>query len=459
MHKNRVDEFIKNPKKALFILAGPTVIGMLVQVFYNLADTAYVGRLGAESIAALTFSFPLFFILISINSGVGVGMGSRVSRLLGAKKLEEAENTAMHGLFISITMAIVISLLGIITLKPLFVLFGASEDVLPLAISYMSIILIAIIFMFTSYIISSLFVAQGDTKTSMKMQVTALVINIILDPIFIYPLGFGVRGAAIATCIAFVSSLLLGIYYIRKKSYVRLRLRAFKFSKETIIDIFSVGGAATLMMLLISIYVMFVNKFMSHFGTEYVAAFGIAVRLESVATMPAVAVSISIVTLVGMFYGAKRYDLLKGVIHYGLKVSALFTACVGAIFFAIPTIFLRIFTSDANLISLGSAYMRVNVFTFPLMATAMIVSRAIQGMGSGVPGLVITLIRVIFVAIPIAYIFVFVLGYGYISIAVAAVTGGAVASIIALIWLQLKLKKLNMNATEEFSQIDEEPEC
>lgn len=443
MQRNRVDEFIENPKKALFILAGPTIIGMFVQVMYNLADTAYVGRLGAEAIAALTFSFPLFFILISINTGVGVGMGSRISRLLGAKNKDEAENTAMHGLFLSIIMAVVITIIGVVGLKPMFGLLGASEDVLPLAVGYMSIILMGISFMFVNNTINSIFGSQGDTKTSMKMQVTALVVNIILDPIFIYPLGFGVRGAAIATCIAFVSSLILGIYYVQKKSYIRLRWSAFKFSKETVKDIFSVGGMATLTMLLISVYVMFVNRFMAHFGTNYIASYGVVVRLESVATMPSMAISFSLVTLVGMFYGAKRFDLLKSVIYFGMKVSVLFTVLVGVIFFAIPSIFLRIFTSDTTLLSLGSTYMRINVFTFPLMIISMVVSRAMQGMGNGMPGLIINLIRTIFIAVPVAYISVFILGYGYLSIGVSAVIGGVSSNIVALIWLQLKLKKLN----------------
>jgi putative MATE family efflux protein len=451
MQENRVDEFMENPKRALFTLAIPTIAGMFVQVTYNIADTAYVGRLGAEAIAALTFSFPLFFVLISINSGVSVGMGSRISRLLGAKNKEEAENTAMHGLFMSIIMAVIISLIGVIGLKPLFGLLGASETVLPLAVDYMSIILLAIVFMFLSGIISSFFGAQGDTKTSMKMQIIALVTNIILDPIFIYPLGFGVKGAAIATGIAFVTSLILGIYFINKKSYLRLRWSAFKFSYKTVKDIFSVGGTVTITMLLISIYIMFINRLMAHFGTQYVAAFGIVSRLESVATMPTMAISFAIVTLVGMFYGAKRNDLLKSIIYYGMKISVLFTSAMGVIFFLIPSIFLRIFTSDANLLSLGSAYMRINVFTFPLMIISMTVSRAMQGMGYGLPGLIINLVRVILIAIPIAYIFVFVFGYGYLSVCVAAVIGGVASNIVALVWLQIKLKKLESNIKLEIN--------
>lgn len=455
MNKNRVDEFIEHPRKALFILAIPTVISMLVQITYNIADTAYVGRLGAESIAALTFSFPLFFILIAINSGIGVGMGSRVSRLLGAKKKEQAENTAMHGLCISIVLAIIISLLGIVSLKRLFRLFGADENVLPLAINYMSIILIAIVFMFVSAIVNTIFSSQGDTKTPMKIQISSLLINIILDPIFIYILDFGVKGAAIATLIAFIISMVIGIFYLNRRSYLKISLSSFNFSLEIIKDILFIGIPATLMMLIISIYVMFINRFMSYFGTEYVAAFGIVARLENVAIMPMLALSFSIITLVGMFYGAERYDLLKGIISYGIKIATLFTSFVGIIFFLVPHIFLRIFTADTNLLSLGSAYMRINVFTFPLMSVATIISRAMQGMGSGLPGLIINVFRVIIVAVPAAYIFVYVLNYSYLYIGAAAIMGGIASNITAFIWLRLKLNKIrDMSKSKVVSVIE-----
>ena len=212
MKKNKIDEFIKAPKKALFTLALPIIIAMLVQIMYNIVDTAFVGRLGAEAIAALTFSFPIFFVLIALNSGIGVGISSYISRLLGAKNKKEAENAASHGLLISLLFAFIIFFIGIATLKPLFVIFGAADSVLELSIDYMSIILLGVFFMFPAYVINSIFSSQGDTKTPMKIQISALFLNIILDPIFIYVLGLGVRGAAIATVISFMFSFILSVY-------------------------------------------------------------------------------------------------------------------------------------------------------------------------------------------------------------------------------------------------------
>ena len=440
--KDRVDEFIEKPKKALFTLAAPIAIAMFVQTMYNIVDTAFVGRLGAESIAALTFAFPIFFILISLNSGISTGMNSVISRYLGAKDRVSAENAAVHGIVMSLVFAGIVFLAGLATLRPLFSLFGAAENVLDLSIGYMFIILLGIFLMFPSYALNSVFAAQGDTQTPMKVQVSALILNAVLDPVFIYVLGLGVRGAAIATVIAFASSLVLFVLAVRKRSLLKIRLSSFKFAFPLCREICRIGAPASLMMLLLSIYVMFLNRFMAHFGTNTVASFGLATRLESFAIMPIVALSVSLLTLAGMFFGAKRYDLLKSVTWYGIRAGVLFTSLIGLIFFAFPSIFLKIFTHERTLLGLGSAYLRIDVFTFPLMAVSMIISRILQGMGYGLPSLIIHLVRIFIVAVPLAYVFVFILGYGYLSIAVAMVIGGVASNIIALGWLRSKFEGL-----------------
>jgi putative MATE family efflux protein len=440
--ENRVDEFIGNPKRALFVLAAPIAIAMFVQAMYNIVDTAWVGRLGAESIAALTFAFPIFFILIGLNSGIGVGINSIISRQLGAKDKEAAENSAVHGLIMSEVFGGIVFLAGILTLKPLFSLFGATPAVLKLSVGYMSIIMSGIFFMFPAYAMNSIFSAQGDTKTPMKVQVSALIFNAVLDPIFIYPLGLGVAGAALATLCAFAFSLLLYVYYVQKKSYLKIRFRCFKFSFSLCREICRVGAPASLMMLIMSIYVMFLNRFMAHFGTDYVASFGLATRLESFATIPIVALSISLLTLVGMFFGARKFDIMKTVSWHGIKIGVAFTSALGLIFFIFPTLFLRIFTPQPVLLMVGSAYLRIDVFTFPLMTVSTVISRVLQGLGFGLPGLVINLIRIFIVAVPLAYIFVFILGYGFLSIAWAMVLGGVASNVTAFIWIGAKFRQL-----------------
>lgn len=444
MKKNKVDQFIKNPKKALWTMSLPIIIAMMVQTLYNVVDTAYIGRLGADAIAALTFSFPLFFVLIAINSGISAGVNSLISRFLGQKDKKNAENTALHGITISFVSAVFVCIFGLLFLKPLFIIFGATENVMNLAISYMSIILYGTIIMFPSFILNSIFAAQGDTRTPMEMQVVGLVANIILDPIFIYGLKMGVRGAAIATVISLAITLVLFIYHLEKRSHLRIKWRYFNFSWNLIKKIFNVGMPATITLLLGSVALIATNKFMSHFGTEYVASFGICSRLESVVTMPIVGFSMAMLTLVGMFFGAKRFDLLKEISWYSIRICLLITVIGGILIFTFPNIFLRIFTNDQTLLGLGSAFIRIDVFLFPLMGISLIISRIMQGMGFGIPGLIINLIRVVFVSIPLAILFVYFFDLGYLSVPFSWVIGALTAVIVAIIWLRKELEKVHV---------------
>jgi putative MATE family efflux protein len=440
--ENKVDKFLAHPRRALIILALPIFIATFVQTMYNVVDTAFVGRLGADSIAALTFCFPLFFFLIGLNSGIAIGLNSSVSRALGSKDKEKAEQSAAHGLVLSMAFAVLIFTLGLAFLTPLFSLFGADPAVLPLAIGYMRIILLAVFFMFPSFIMSSIFSAQGDTRTPMKVQAAGLILNAILDPVFIYVLRLGVQGAAVASALGFLFSLVLFFIFLRRKSYLRVSFRGFRFSWRQSQEIFRVGIPASLMMLLLSVYVVFINRFMAHFGTKTVAAFGLATRLESFATMPIIALSMSLVTLVGMFYGAKRYEQVKDIAWHGIRLGIAFTSAVGFVFFVAPRLWLMIFTGDRALLDLSAAYLRIDVLTFPLMSNSMIISRTLQGLGLGTPGFFINFIRIMLVAVPLAYIFVFLIGWGYLAVAWAMVLGGVASNVTALLWLKSKFARL-----------------
>jgi len=443
MAKNhKVQEFIRKPKKALFTLALPVMVGMVFQTLYNIVDTAYVGRLGAEAIAALTFSFPIFFLLIAINSGIGTGMASIISRSLGAGKHKNAENAAMHGIAMSVVLAFIVFAAGWFSLEKLFMLFGAEANVIPLAMSYMRWILVGVFFMLPSYVMNSIFSSQGDTRTPVKVQVASLVLNIILDPIFIYGLDMGVAGAGLATMISFGAGVLVFAYYLWKKSELRLCWDCFSYDRKMAWEIVKIGAPASLMMIIMSIYVMFINRFMANYSTEHVAAFGLVARLESFAAMPIMAFSLAQMTLAGMFYGAGKYTLMKKTVRFGIIITALMTSAVGLFFFVFPNLFFRIFTSDPAILAIGAPFLRIDVFTFPLMAIAMSTSRVMQGMGYGLPGLIVNLTRIVFVAIPLGYVFVFVLGYGYLWVAYSMVAGGVMANIVGVTWLGIKFRNL-----------------
>jgi putative MATE family efflux protein len=444
---DKVKEFIARPRRALITLALPVFVATFVQTMYNIVDTAFVGGLGAESIAALTFCFPLFFFLIGLNSGIAAGMNSLISRRLGAGDKASAEAGAAHGLAMSAAFAAFNFFLGLIALKPVFSLFGADPAVLPLSLGYMRIILLGVFFMFPAFIMSSIFSAQGDTRTPMKVQAAGLALNVALDPVFIYGLKMGVRGAALASVLSFLFTLAIFLRLLKTRSSLRVSFRGFRFSPVLVGEILRVGMPASLMMLILSLYVVFLNRFVAHFGTKAVASFGLVVRLESFASMPIIGLSLSMVTLVGMLSGAKRHDLVRKVVWYGIGLGALFTAAVGLVFMAAPRLWLTIFTRDRGLLDLAAPFLRVDVLTFPLMSSSMIISRALQGLGYGLPGFFINVIRVLLAAVPLAWLFVYVFGWGYLSVAWAMVLGGVAANATAFLWIRVKLARLDARAT------------
>ncbi len=443
MQNRRLKKFMKHPKKALFTLAFPIIIIMLVQTLYNIVDTAFVGRIGVEAIAALTFVFPAFFIMIALNAGAAAGTNSMIARFIGEKKLKAAENAAMHGLLISISLAVLIFILGMVFMKPLFSVLGAEGTTLTLAIQYFTIVLAGVFFLSPAFILNNIFIAQGDTKTPMIIEISGLCVNMLLDYIFIFIFHWGVKGAAAATFTSFFVYSVLGFYFIRKRSIVKLSWKSFIPSKYIAKEIISVGFPASLMMILMSVYFAFVNRFMAHFSVNHVAAAGIAGRLQSVAGMPIVALGMAILTLSGMFYGAKRHDLLKGTILFAVKVSVAFTVLVGIILFSFPGIFAGIFTPNAGVIALVIPYLRIDIFAIPFFSISMVINRALQGMGFGLPGFIVNLVRFILISIPLAYLFIFILDYSYISVAVASVIGALTAAIISFAWLEMKIKGLN----------------
>jgi putative MATE family efflux protein len=440
--KSKLKQFIKSPKRALITLSIPVIAAAVVETLYNIVDAIFVGRLGAGALAAITFAWPFFFILVAVSLGINAGMSSRIARFLGEKNKKQAENTALHGLFISLFVAVLIMIIGIPTSRFLFALSGASGIVLQMATDYMFVILLGVIFMFLSYAINSIFASQGDTKTAMKIDIYSLVLNIILTPIFIFIFHLGIRGAALGTSISVLFAFIQSLYYLHKVSYLDLHLKSFKFSLHIVKEITSVGLPSTVMMMIISFYIIFLNKAMVHFSINHVAVFGVVSRLESIAILPIYGLSIGSMTLTGMFFGAKKYKLLEQISWYAIKISAVVTSLIGVVFFMIPDLLLKAFISNSQVISLGIPYIRLDIFTFPLMAITMIVSRIMQGLGYGIPGLIITLIRVLIVAVPLAYFFVFVLGYGYLSIAIAMILGGTTATVVGLIWLRKTLNPL-----------------
>ncbi|MCD6533303.1 MAG: MATE family efflux transporter [Deltaproteobacteria bacterium] len=414
----------------------------MVQTMYNLVDTAYIGRLGTSPLAALTFSFPLFFTLVSFNIGMGVGLNSTVARLLGAGNEKAAANTALHGIASSLLCATILFLTVEIFLDPLLTILGAEGEVHKLAGDYMRIIAVGVFLMFPMYAINSIFTAQGNTVTPMKIQFFTLFLNLGLDPLFIFTFKLGIKGAAIATDIALLAGLLLAIFFLKHRSALHLGRKVWHFSWATIKEIFAIGLPASLTMLLMAVYMMSINHLIAGYGTDTVAALGLVTRIDSAVIIPMVAFSVALLTLSALFYGAGRIQLLREIINFAILVNVGFALVCSLFMFIWPHFFLRFFTNETEPLRLASAYLRLEVLCFPFMAITISANRTLQGLGLSLPGLAINGARLFVVALPLAAIFIIYLECDFRMVAIAGLCGSLTSATIASLWLKKTLTRI-----------------
>jgi putative MATE family efflux protein len=446
--KNRVDEFIAHPRKAVWKLAVPVMLGMVVQTAYSLTDMIFVGQLGSDAIAALTFNMPLGFFSIGITFGLGVGATSAIARLLGAKNKGGANNAASHALLVGMLAGILIPALGLLFKERIFAALGVPPKVIGGALIYFSIIAPSFVFSNLNVQFRSILTGEGDTRTPIAFQIGGTLLNLLLDPLLIFTAGWGIAGAAWATLISQAAVFLVFFYYffIRKGTYLEPPVRSFVYSWKVVKQILQIGFPASLSMVVMSVGGMFFNRLVSLFGSDAVAAFGIGGRLDSVYFLPNFALASSMVTLTGMFHGAGRIDLVRKTVYYVFLRGQYMALGFGVIFyFFAPQIF-PIFTEDKAILDMAVSYIRTVVFSFPFITVGVISGRVFQGLGEGVPSLLLTAMRVILVSGALAVLFVHVLDMGLESIWLALAIGAAITSTVATGWILVRLNRLEREA-------------
>lgn len=432
----RAEELMRDPRRGLFKLAIPIMVGMIAHTLFNIVDTIFVGRLGAEAIASVTIAFPIAFIIIAIGSGVGIGSTSLVARLIGAKKKGAADSAAENALVLALIISVIITIVGILTSRPLFVLMGVTGNVLEMSVSYINIIFSGMVFMLPMMILASILRGEGNAKTPMKIMTMISILNAVFDPIFIYLLGYGVPGAAIASVIArFIGSFVMfHIFFIRKSTYVELTFRKFRMDWKIVKDIFGVGIPASLSQISMSVGMLIFNVFLIAFGSVFVAAYGLGLRIDMLILLPIIGISSGLITMVGMYVGANNPEKAKWVTKYAMKVSLVIMGLAGVIFFFIAEYLMMVFTTDPQVIMSGAEYLRIVVISYPFAAIGITVHSSFQGAGKGIPALVLTLLRVILLSVPIAYVLTFVYGFGPTGVWIGISLASIISAVVGLIW-------------------------
>ncbi|NHZ86511.1 MAG: MATE family efflux transporter [Planctomycetia bacterium] len=352
-------------------------------------------------------------------------------------------NSAEHALLMASVISVIMVTFGLLYGKQVLIMLGTTSELISIAWSYLRVITIGLFFMVFSGFFRSILAGEGDMKTPMIISAAGTILNIILDPIFIFILGYGVPGAAIATVIsqAIVFSIFIYLFLIEENTYVTFRMRDFSFSRYIIYDIIKVGIPASMAMIIMSLGQAVFNKILVSYSAFSVAAFQIGGRIDIVIFLPIMAIATALTTLVGMFYGAKDFEKVKFIIKYGMLRSVFITTVGSILIFILAPLIVKGFSNEPEIQQTAITYLRLIVFIYPLISIAMTSGRVMQGLGLGVPMLVTTIIRVLGVSVPLALVFNHILHkpieWMWYSMMIATV----IAVTTATLWLRFALKR------------------
>jgi putative MATE family efflux protein len=404
----------------------------------------FIGRLGGDAIAAVAFNMPLFFLVLGLSFGVGSGVTASIARFIGAKDKVNADNTAEHAVALGLIISTILTTLGLIYGEDLLQRLGATESVLPLSWDYLKVSLIGLPFMVFSTFFRSILSGEGDMKLPMAVAGLGTILNIILDPIFIFTLGYGVGGAAMASAISQLIVFLIFVYmlFVKEHVYIRFRMRDFSPSIFIIKDIIRVGLPASMSMIIMAFGQLVFNRILVRFSTDAVAAYQVGGRMDMVIFLPIMAIASALTTLVGMFFGAKEIEKIKFIAKYGIIRSMMVTGVLSIILYIFAPLVVKSFTLDVGIQSIAVTYLRFICLIYPLIAIGMTVGRILQGLGKGLPMLVITSIRILALSAPLALYFIMVLNKSIEWVWYAMIISTIVSVVISVIWLKSAFKDL-----------------
>ena len=380
--------------KALLKLSIPAIIGMLVSAIYNIVDTLFVSSLGTEALGAVTVVFPFFMLVSAIGMMFGSGAASYISRLLGQKDISKANKTAVVAFVSSVVCAVLFTGVALLFLEPLLALFGASATIMPFAKQYGIIIIGGSLFTMSNMTLNNMLRAEGSAKISMVGMVLGAGLNIILDPIFIFLFKMGVQGAAYATVISqIVTTVILLYYYLSKKSFLRLKLSNFTFSKEIYSEIFKIGLPTLLRQGLSSFSMGLMNSAAVVYGDSAVAAVGVTNRVVMVAFYVLFGFSQGFQPLAGYNYGAKKYDRVQESIKASVQWSTIYCVIVTAIMFIGAPTMISAFSSNAEVLAIGTKMLRYYSIIIPTFGYTIIYNTVFMAFGRAKAALVLNMAR------------------------------------------------------------------
>lgn len=390
---NRKTELLGNAPipKALLAMGLPTMIGMMINALYNLVDAFFVGGLGTSQMGAISVAFPLGQVVVGLGLLFGNGAASYISRLLGRGDKDTADQVASTALYSSILAGALMILLTLIFLTPILRLFGATQSILPYALTYGGIYVTFSIFNVFNVTMNNIVTSEGAAKTTMCALLSGAVLNMVLDPVFIYGLDLGVAGAAIATALSqVISSLVYLAYILCKKSMFTFRPSQCRYSPQIMSEILKIGVPTLVFQLLTGLSITLINMQAKEYGDSVIAGMGAVTRIISMGSLMVFGFLKGFQPIAGYSYGAKKYDRLRQAIRTSILWSTIFCTVYGLAMAVFPTAVISQFTKgDMEMIQAGQKALRANGLSFLLFGYYTVYSSLFLALGKAREGFIL----------------------------------------------------------------------
>jgi len=441
------------PEVAVRKLAVPLMLSMMIISLYNIIDSFWIAGLGADQLAAVGFVIPLEFLIISIGTSMGAGITSVVSKHIGQKNDLMADNSAIHSVILSIIVSIIVTIIFTVFMKELLIFVGARGLAYNYALEYAHIYFVGSIFVVMPNALYGLLRSEGDNNRTMYVMVLCAIINMILDPLFIYTLNMGMFGAALSTVISLIIVLLVIVYwiYIKKDTYLKPTLKNYQYKPEIFKDILKVAIPSICEM----IFITFITAIM-HFiilavsTTDSVAVFENGWRMVTLATEPMMAISTALISIMAANYGAQKYENMKIAYNYSMKLGTIIGVLALIIFMVFAPQIAYLFSYGQTSIRLFKPtveFFHIFAWFFLVFPGGVISTYMFQGLGKGTMSLIFTIIREAICATVFAIIFGIILGWGINGVWYGILLGYTIGGLIAIIYANNYLTKLVKNKT------------
>ena len=450
MDEKRIYLLSKAPvSKAIFTMSIPMVMGMMIQLLYNLVDIYFIGKLGdPNQLAAANITTPLFMIMMALSGIIGTGASSYISRCMGKSDYEKASKVLSSSITMCFAMGILTSVLGSIFISPIVRALGAVKETYSFALDYSLVILLGAAIIMSNLALGQLLRSEGSTMVSMTGMLIGTIANTILDPIFIFTLHMGIRGAAIATVLGNAFGLLYYIvFYMRDKSMIKFKFRNISFEKDIWKEIFAIGLPSSISQILMGAAVMLCNNLAVSYGSNTVAGMGVASKIMTIGTYIFMGFSVGCQPLLGYNSGAGNNLRVQEIIKKGMLITSAIGAVLTIIFGLFSSQLISFFTPLPDVISQGSIILSGLMWSLPVYGAQMVGAVTVQAMGKGKASLLLSVARQGLFYIPI--LFVMNNAFGLNGLILAQPMADFLALILTIIILVAIIKKSSSVKMEE----------